>query len=75
MSCINQMLNIHCGQIIIGDDAAGFAANHIVVANDFVVTHVCPFLGVNGDIEFTGCVGGIPNSQGAHCDHFINNQC
>jgi|LakMenEpi03Aug12_release.lakeMendotaPanAssembly.Ray.scaffolds.fasta_scaffold2689292_2 hypothetical protein len=59
MSCINQMLNIHCGKVIIGDDAAGFAVNHIVVAYDFVFTHVCPFLGVNSDIEFTGGVGGI----------------
>jgi Na+-translocating ferredoxin:NAD+ oxidoreductase RnfA subunit len=35
--------------------------NHIVIANDFVLTHVCPFLGVNGDIEFTSGVGGIAN--------------
>jgi hypothetical protein len=32
-----------------------------VVAYDFVITHVCPFLGVNSDIEFTGGVGGITN--------------
>ena len=61
VSCINQMLNIHIGKVIIGDDVAGFVTNHIVIANDFVFTHVCPFLGVNDDIEFTGGVGGIAN--------------
>jgi hypothetical protein len=75
MSCTNEVLHIYCGEVIIGDDAAGFVTNHIVVANDFVFVHFVSSLGVNIDVEFAGDICGITNSERAHRDHFVNNKC